>query len=52
MPRTEALVTPHRIAIDTGAYVNGRLTAVRMMLDAEPVLLSVANEIPLRHTRP
>lgn len=52
MPRTEALVSPFRIAIDTGAYVNGRLTAVRIMPGAAPVLLSAANEIPLRHTRP
>jgi len=51
MPRTEALLSPHRIAIDTGAYVNGHLTAVRIMPGAAPVLLSVANEIPRRHTR-
>jgi serine/threonine protein phosphatase 1 len=52
MPRAEALLAPFRIAIDTGAYANGRLTAVRVMPGAAPVLLSAANEIPLRHTRP
>lgn len=50
-PRTEALVTPHRIAIDTGAYLNGRLTAVRLMPGVEPVLLSAANEGSPGHTR-
>jgi len=52
MPRTEALLSPFRIAIDTGVYVNGRLTAVRIMPGAAPVLFSAANEIPGRHTRP
>ena len=52
MPRTEALVSPYRIAVDTGAYVNGRLTAVRIMPGATPFLFSVANEIPVRHTGP
>lgn len=51
MPRAEALVTPHRIAIDTGVYVNGRLTAVRIMPGQPPVLFAAANEIPGRIAR-
>ena len=30
-PRDEPLLTPHRIAIDTGAYLTVRLTAVRLL---------------------
>jgi serine/threonine protein phosphatase 1 len=52
MPRTEALVTPFRLAIDTGVYVNGRLTAVRIMPGAAPVLFAASREIPGRHTAP
>lgn len=52
MPRAEALVAPHRIAIDTGAYMNGRLTAVRIVPGEAPVLLAARNEFPVRHNRP
>jgi len=52
MPRTEPLLSPYRIAIDTGAYANGRLTAVRIEPAAAPVLFSVTNEISVRHTPP
>jgi serine/threonine protein phosphatase 1 len=51
MPRLEALVSPFRIAIDTGVYANGRLTAVRIMPGAPPALLAATTEIPNRHTR-
>lgn len=37
-PRDEALVTPFRVAIDTGACVSGRLTAARISA-TEPVRL-------------
>lgn len=37
----EPLVTPSRIAIDTGAYLSGRLTAIRIAAGEEPRLLSV-----------
>jgi len=52
MPRPEALVSPFRIAVDTGVYVNGRLTAVRIMPGESPALLAATTEIPPRHTRP
>lgn len=51
-PRDEALVTRYRIAIDTGAYVNGRLTSVRIVPGAAPTLLFSAKEVSFRHTRP
>lgn len=38
--REEPLVTANRIAIDTGAYFTGRLTAVRLVPGEQPVLLS------------
>jgi serine/threonine protein phosphatase 1 len=41
--RGEPLVTPGRIAIDTGAYLNGRLSAVRLMPNSEPKILSAAS---------
>ena len=44
-PRIEALVAPYRIAIDTGAYVNGQLTAVRLMPGEAPMLFSARNSI-------
>lgn len=40
-PRDEALVTPFRVAIDTGACLSGRLTAARIA-PGEPVRLLVA----------
>lgn len=46
MPRAEALVSPFRIAIDTGAYANARLTAVRIMPDTPPALIAVGPEMP------
>lgn len=52
MPRTEALVAPHRIAIDTGAYVNGRLTAVRVIPGQAPMLFAASSELSRRHDRP
>jgi serine/threonine protein phosphatase 1 len=52
MPRTEALVSPYRLALDTGVYVNGRLTAARIMPGAPPVLFAASTEIHGRHTRP
>ncbi len=50
MPRTEALVTPFRLAIDTGVCVNGRLTAVRIVPGGPPVLFEARTEVPGRHT--
>lgn len=38
-PRTEPLVTPSRIAIDTGAFASGHLTAVRLLPGAAPKIL-------------
>jgi serine/threonine protein phosphatase 1 len=44
-PIVEKVVfTPRRIAIDTGAYVTGRLTAVRLMAGAAPVFLNAIDE--------
>ena len=40
-PRDQALVSPFRVAVDTGACVSGRLTAARIAA-GEPVLLLVA----------
>lgn len=42
MPRTEALLSTFRIAIDTGVVTSGKLTAVRIMQGAPPKLLSIA----------
>jgi serine/threonine protein phosphatase 1 len=39
-PRTEALLTGSRIAVDTGAYATGRLTAVRLVRGEAPALLT------------
>jgi serine/threonine protein phosphatase 1 len=39
-PRELPLVTEFRIAIDTGAFQTGRLTAVRLMEGREPRLFS------------
>jgi serine/threonine protein phosphatase 1 len=39
MPRSEPLLSPRRIAIDTGAYITGRLTAVRLAPGDPPQLL-------------
>ena len=52
MPRSEALVAPYRIAIDTGAYVNGRLTAARIIPGEPTVLFSANNELSHRHNGP
>ncbi len=49
MPRTEALATPFRLAIDTGVFVNGRLTAARIVPGALPVLFEARTEILGRH---
>jgi serine/threonine protein phosphatase 1 len=38
--REEPLVTPNRIAIDTGAYFTGRLVAVRIVPNESPMLFS------------
>jgi len=38
--REQALVTPHRIAIDTAAVVSGQLTAVRIGRSGQPRLFS------------
>lgn len=42
-PRTEALLTASRIAVDTGAYATGRLTAVRLARDEPPTLLAATH---------
>jgi len=47
MIRDTPLVTPGRIAIDTGAYASGRLTAVRLMPGAAPQLLSANKPRPV-----
>lgn len=44
--REEPLVTPNRIAIDTGAYFTGRLTAVRIVPNGPPMLLSSGSPRP------
>ena len=41
-PRDEPLVTPFRIAIDTGACLTGKLTAVRLARGQPPALLSTS----------
>jgi len=46
MIRSEPLLMPHRIAIDTGAYATGRLTAVRLRNGEDPAVFSaVANNL-------
>lgn len=44
--REEPLVTPGRIAIDTGAFFSGRLTAVRLMPGEPPRLFSTPTNRP------
>ncbi len=44
--REEPLVAPNRIAIDTGAYFTGRLTAVRIAHNEPPVLFSSGSSRP------
>ena len=44
--REEPLVAPNRIAIDTGAYFSGRLTAVRIVPGELPVLFSSGSSRP------
>jgi len=39
-PRSTPLLTPHRIAVDTGAVLSGQLTAVRITPAGPPVLFS------------
>lgn len=39
-PRDTPLVTPHRIAVDTGAVLTGQLTAVRITPTGPPALFS------------
>ncbi len=39
----KVVFTKHRIAVDTGAYVTGRLSAVRLLTDAPPLLLDVSD---------
>lgn len=41
-PVEQAEVRPGRIGIDTGAYATGRLTAVRLIPDIEPVFFTTA----------
>lgn len=48
MPRTDALVSTSRIAVDTGVYSYGRLSAVRIMPGKPPKLFSVTRERPRR----
>jgi serine/threonine protein phosphatase 1 len=38
-PAREPILNPRRICVDTGAYVHGRLTAVRLRQDAVPELI-------------
>lgn len=49
--REEPLVTSNRIAIDTGAYFTGRLTAIRLVPGEQPVLLSSGSSLPNAHQR-
>jgi serine/threonine protein phosphatase 1 len=53
-PLRYPLVTEARIAVDTGAYLSGRLSAVRLTADGAPKLLAVAalSHEPARNTRP
>lgn len=44
--REEPLVAANRIAIDTGAYFSGRLTAVRIVPGGPPVLFSSGSSRP------
>ena len=48
--REEPLVSANRIAIDTGAYFTGRLTAVRIVPDQPPVLFSSGSSRPQQST--
>ena len=42
-PAQEAVMLPHRICVDTGAFATGRLTAVKLTEHGNPRLLSIVN---------
>jgi len=40
----KVVFTPTRIAVDTGAYATGQLSAVRLLADAPPIVIDVSDD--------